>query len=247
MFNGGRVCQDCHGGMDKVGDDFTQGFSAATPFPGGMTAGKRIPWASEPGCQSCHTGDAIDNLTTDPNVIKAGDGIRLLSSFRTNDPSAKPIVAQNRRFAENATATGQQILYRGSVEPHVKLSCEACHGSTHSEWPTVGSTGSYIPNDNIAPIQIQGYAGVLTECSVCHTGQVTNSLNGPHGMHPLGQGWVDGHPMVAGVNLNACGACHGTTLLGTVLSKVRMDRTVSVLGFTRTITKGTLLGCNFCH
>lgn len=248
MFNGGLICQDCHGNLAQVGDDFSLGFSAAKPFPAGMTAGKRIPWANEPGCQSCHTGDVLTNLTADPNVIKAKDGIRLLRAYRSNDTTAKPIVATNRRFAENATATGQQMLYRVSKDSHAGLYCEACHGSTHAEWPSKPESGTSIANDNMTAIQLQGHTGVVTECTTCHTGTMANSLSGPHGLHPVGvQSWIGGHENVAERNLNACRACHGKTGQGTVLAKVRANRTFSVEGRTVTLAKGALLGCNVCH
>lgn len=247
MFNGGLVCQDCHGGMKQVGDDFSLGFSDSSPFPSGMTAGKRIPWGNEPGCQSCHTGDAMDNLTSDPNVIKSSDGVRLLRAYRSNDPTATPIVATNRRFAENQTSDGRQILFRASREAHVKLSCETCHGSTHAEWPVVGAAGTDVANDNIAAIQLQGYPGVIMECTVCHTGTMADSLDGPHGMHPVAQSWVKGHRRLADRNENACRACHGPKGKGTVLSKVRTNRTFSANGRTRNLQAGTLLDCGVCH
>ena len=100
MFNGGLVCNDCHGTMTQVGNDFSVNFSSATPFPAGADMTKRIPWANEPKCQSCHTGDAMSNLTSGPNVIKSADGIRLLRAWRSNDANATPITATNTRFAE---------------------------------------------------------------------------------------------------------------------------------------------------
>ena len=100
MFNGGLVCNDCHGTMTQVGNDFSANFSSATPFPAGADMTKRVPWANEPKCQSCHTGDAMSNLTSDANVIKSADGIRLLQAWHTNDANATPITATNTRFAE---------------------------------------------------------------------------------------------------------------------------------------------------
>ncbi|RTZ59505.1 MAG: hypothetical protein DSZ33_04285, partial [Gammaproteobacteria bacterium] len=55
MASGGVVCQDCHGDMKQVGHDF----SIAKPNGNFILDGSlRVPWASEPACQSCHTGDA---------------------------------------------------------------------------------------------------------------------------------------------------------------------------------------------
>jgi hypothetical protein len=46
MASAGIVCQDCHGSLAQVGNDFSLGF----PTP---DFSRRVPWATEPGCQSC--------------------------------------------------------------------------------------------------------------------------------------------------------------------------------------------------
>lgn len=243
MHQGGLVCQDCHGGTKQVGNDFSETFTAATPFSTASASSKRVPWASEPACQSCHTGDAMNNLTADPSVIKAGDGIRLLRAYRSNDPDAVPISAPDSRFAENTAPSGQRMLFRLSKDSHSGLYCEACHGSTHAEWPTIDPNS----NDNVTATQIQGHAGVIIECSACHGSSPQNSLDGPHGMHPVGQNWAGGHAGIAKRNLDACRTCHGQAGQGTVLSKVRTVRSLSVEGGTKTLAAGTLLGCGICH
>lgn len=244
MFNGGLVCQDCHGGMQQVGNDFSQNLSAAQPFPEGADLTKRIPWANVPGCQSCHTGDAVSNLgLTDSNVIKSKDGIRLLQAYRTNDTAvAKPIVAVNKRFAEN-DADGKTVLYRLS-KGHSGIFCEACHGSTHAEWPVQPENGTYIANDNMTAIQLQGHTGKITECNTCHTGTLPNSLGGPHGLHPVGATHFanGGHENLAERSRDACQACHGTRGEGTVLSKAAMDRSLSAEGRQVNLVKGQKIG-----
>jgi len=59
MFNAVQACQDCHGNMTQVGNDFSTNVSAANP--GGFViagdfysnpATPRVPWANEPMCQS---------------------------------------------------------------------------------------------------------------------------------------------------------------------------------------------------
>lgn len=259
MFNGGLVCQDCHGGMLQVGNDFSQNLSAGTPFPAGADLTKRVPWANEPGCQSCHTGDALDNLgLTDPNVIRSPDGIRLLQAYRTIDKTtAKPIVATNRRFAENQTAGGTQILYRVSKEEsHGGLFCEGCHGSTHAEWPVQPEGGIFVANDNTAAIELQGHTGKIIECGACHapagpTITQALALSGPHGLHAVGdQRWINAHPNLieSGLPENECRKCHGARGLGTVLGKVAANRTFAVEGRGQvTLTQGSLVRCNFCH
>ncbi len=107
---------------DAGGDDFSRNVSASTPGAFILAsdfytnpATPRVPWANEPMCQSCHTGDVLNNLTNSPGVIKAADGVRLLQAHRTTDANAKPLVATNRRFAENASGAKQVLSNSWSV------------------------------------------------------------------------------------------------------------------------------------
>jgi hypothetical protein len=202
MANGGLVCQDCHGQMAQVGDDFSRNVSPANPGafelgPDFYTnpATPRVPWANEPSCGSCHTGYATDNLAGDPNVLVNptdtlgnSDGIRLLAAYRTNDSRAAAIVPTNKAFAEDVVAEGTAAdgnpkLYRVSTG-HGGLMCEGCHGSTHAEWPVANPTA----NENVPSRQIQGHRGYIAQCQVCHEpndASLPLGNNGPHGMHAI--------------------------------------------------------------
>ncbi len=254
MFSGASsVCQDCHGSMAQIGDDFSKnvltggGFVAKADFYTNA-ATPRVPWLNEPGCGSCHTGDANSNFATTPpaghTVVPASsanvnDSIRLLQAYFADDANAKPIVPTNKRFAEpavtspaaapgNAAAAGNPQLFRLSVG-HGGVFCEGCHGSPHAEWPVGDSSASF--NDNLAATQLQGHAGKIIECNTCHTGtQMGATLAGPHGMHPVGDNgfsydWTSNHADTARQNMNECKACHGATGLGAPLAEVATART----------------------
>jgi hypothetical protein len=203
MADGGMVCQDCHGDLTQVGNDFTANVTAAQPFPAGADLTKRVPWANEPGCGSCHTGDANSNLAGpgDGTAVNGydtngnADGIRLIRAYLNSDANfnARPIVPANTRFAENTVpdsfngflnpGAGNQKLYRVSTG-HGGVMCEGCHGATHAEWD---ADSSPLQNDNVTGNQLQGHSGTVIECSTCHgTGSLGNTLGGPHGMHPVG-------------------------------------------------------------
>lgn len=254
MFSGGVVCQDCHGGMKQVGNDY----SDTSP---GTLAGvsKRIPWATEPKCQSCHTGDAL-NPNHPAGGIVAPDGIRLIQAYLKNDTNAKPIISANSRFAEN------QRLYRlsgnkdDSGKGHGGVMCEGCHGSTHAIWPNANP----LANDNVTSNQIQGHTGSIAECDSCHApGTLGNTLDGPHGMHPVGGGtFADGgHEDLAEDQANACRSCHGKNGQGSVLSKVATDRSFVIdeckngtlcpggetKNFRVNLSKGEQVSCVMCH
>ena len=288
MFDGGMLCNDCHGDMKQVGADFTQGVSPDNPgdFKLGLgnyydpanTDQPRVPWANEPGCGSCHTGDYLDNLAGGQNVITNvadsmgnDDDIRLRQAWRIGDPVAKPIVPTNTRFAENSipasfngtpnpgagtssTGADNPKLYRVSTG-HGGVFCEGCHGATHAEYDTDAPS---LNNDDVASIQLQGHTGTIVECSTCHgnTMNSRNTLDGPHGMHPVGDNteFADGgHEDLAEDNLRACQACHGpgdresSQAVGTVLSLAKADRDFRDLEDGGLVAKGEPIGCRTCH
>ncbi|MET0026687.1 MAG: cadherin-like domain-containing protein [Candidatus Thiodiazotropha sp.] len=230
MAAGGVVCQDCHGQARHVGNDFSENL-ASTPWPDGANLTKRVPWAVEPGCQSCHTGDAV-NPNHPAGSLVAHDGIRLLQAYQltpgtdasgTPDGTelAVPIEAPASRFAEN------ENLYRIS-KGHGGLMCQACHGSTHAIFPNpLGAA-----NDNVASNQLQGHAGTIIECDTCHdpqafedSGALELTTNGPHGMHAVGSfRWNKSHKEARTGGGTNCQACHGTSGDGTVLSRIATDR-----------------------
>ena len=117
------------------------------------------------------------------------DGIRLRQAYLTGDTKATPIVPSNKRFAEvvvdpsatSAPGTNPK-LYRVS-NGHGGVMCEGCHGSTHAIWPNANPNA----NDNLTASQLQGHTGPIVECNACHgTTDLGNTLDGPHGMHPVG-------------------------------------------------------------
>jgi hypothetical protein len=191
----------------------------------------RTGWLDEPACQNCHTGTATHN----------NGEIRYTSAF---DSSGQRRVAVDSTYATNAdTPAAGLSLYRFS-KGHGGLLCEACHGSTHAEFP------SSHRNDNLQSIAQQGHVGVLVDCTSCHGTQPQTIDGGPHGMHPVGQAWVDRHPDVVGENgdPSQCQTCHGSDYRGTVLSRVQGDRTLQTeeLG-TKHFWRGFQVGCYTCH
>ena len=271
MSKGGLVCQDCHGNMAQVGNDFSRDVSPSNPgafvLAGDFYTNPdtpRVPWANVPSCGSCHTGDANDNLHGDPGTVGSPDGIRLMQAYRTDNPKAAAIVPTNKRFAENVIEAdnpavsdsgdpriGNPMLYRVS-KGHGGMFCEACHGATHGEWPNKNEDA----NDNLPAKQLQGHTGAIIECSTCHvtSGLSANTQGGPHGMHLVNDSrfWREAHKDAAKAQNGrtgggTCGACHGSDHLGTVLSRAPVDRHWSVESTTRTVLAGDPVPCNLCH
>ncbi len=225
----GKVTKCLRGAMGGAGID-------CVDCHGSMQAvgrSTREPWLDEPRCESCHTGDALSNLGS----------IRLSPAWYDNIDIATPRIATNKRFAENT-----DTLYRNSLG-HGGVACEGCHGSTHAIWPNALPTA----NDNVAANQLQGHSGSISECSVCHT-SLPLTLNGPHGMHNVNsRAWNLEHEDFFQRDPNACRACHGQNLEGTVLSQTAADRVYlrddedEDGGQTISLAKGTAVSCGLCH
>jgi hypothetical protein len=182
----------------------------------------RVGWLQEPNCQACH----FDGKRTTSAVDAAGNLI-------------KPT---DTRFATNPnTPAAGYSLFRFS-KGHGGIQCEACHGATHAEYP------SSEANDNLESIALQGYAGTVRECTVCHSTVPMTANGGPHGMHTIGSSWVSRHgDMVESSGSATCAACHGADFRGSPLAQVKVARTYSVEGRTVNFVAGKNVGCYDCH
>jgi hypothetical protein len=229
-------CQDCHGDMLAVGGEYP--LLAGGSLDGQNDHAARRPWKDVPRCQSCHTGDEVNHLN-DGNMKKHPDGLRLIQAYLDGDASASPILALNKRFAENTNT-----LFRDS-KGHGGVACEGCHGSTHAIWANPDDNA----NDNVTANQLQGHSGTLIECSACHGNDLPVTTNGPHGMHNVNDSrWFDHqHERAYENNPSSCKACHGNDLQGSVLGKMAATRTFNVEGRNVTLNKGEEVACNRCH
>ncbi len=189
----------------------------------------RTGWLDEPNCQMCHQNGTVYTSTfTSSNI----------------GPTGTQRTSSDTRFATspNAPSTGFS-LYRFS-QGHGGTECSACHGAQHAEYP------SNQPNDNVYPVNLQGYAARLTECNVCHSTALSVTNNGgPHGMHTVGQAWVSSHPQYAqGGGYTACAYCHGSDYRGTSLSQLYTSKTFSAGDYgTKTFSAGHQMNCYDCH
>ncbi|MCB1007642.1 MAG: hypothetical protein KDB94_01980 [Acidobacteria bacterium] len=201
---------------------------------GGMSrvgSAGRVGWLEQPSCQQCHTGTATHN-----NGL-----IRYTTAF---EPGGAPRVAVDSTFATepNRPMPGFD-LYRFSYG-HGGLACEACHGSTHAEFPALHR------NDNLQSEAIQGHVGMLAECAACHGGGVPpGALGGPHGLHRIGPAWIGQHGDVADSQGTAvCRSCHGGDARGTVLSVSQADWIAATGEYgNKHFWKGFRIGCYACH
>lgn len=191
----------------------------------------RQGWLNEPQCGNCHTGTAVNN----------SGQIRYTNTY---DPgTGQWRIPANANFSTNADTPAPGLnLYRFS-KGHGGLQCEGCHGSTHAEY--ISSHDS----DNIASVEIQGHAGKLAECTVCHATVPATVTGGPHGLHPLGQPWVSAHHQDGGGGraTTGCQYCHGADYRGTVLSRSQANRSINTGFGIRQFWQGYQIGCYTCH
>ncbi len=185
----------------------------------------REGWLHEPNCQACHYTDANGNPVRETSAVLANGTLR---------------AAVNSKFATMPNTPAQGLsLYRFS-KGHGNLQCEACHGSTHAIYPAHTA-------DNLLAEGIQGHAGTIGECTACHTTVPNTVTGGPHGMHPVGQNWVEAHEDIAERDATQCKVCHGQDYRGSVLSKTWTDRSFSTEWGQKNFAKGHMVTCYDCH
>jgi hypothetical protein len=178
--SGPVLCASCHASnaLGTTGTQEAMPFSYRIHEKHSSVAG---PSGSIATCYKCHPGpktqclrDVMGKNPTNPLVCQDCHG--------TMSNVASTIAAGRRPWLDEpkcgnchgsvyAEETGK--LYRQS-KGHGGLFCSACHGSPHAIQPTVQ------PNDNIQNTRLQGFAGTLQKCSVCHSSHMDGL--GPHGI-----------------------------------------------------------------
>lgn len=133
---------------------------------------KGVVQDSTEGCYNCHPGPTTKCLR---DVMSSLFNFGCTTCHGTMDKVSQnlnPWLNEPRCDTCHGTAFHQdQALYRQS-KGHGGLYCEACHDSTHA------IAKSTQPRDAIKFINLQGYAGTLDRCTVCHL--TTPTAGGPH-------------------------------------------------------------------
>lgn len=127
-------------------------------------------------CYQCHPGPTTQCLRD----VMYQEGLTCQSCHGNMsdvaNPAREPWLNEPRCGASNCHGAtyGENLgkLYRFSTG-HGGVYCQACHGSQHAIYPTIQ------PNDNIQSIRLQGHAGMINTCTVCHTNN-PQSNEGPH-------------------------------------------------------------------
>lgn len=178
--SGPVLCASCHA-SNALG---TTGTTEAGPFSLRIHekhSGVAGPSNSIETCYKCHPGpktqclrDIMGKNPINPMVCQDCHGT-MANVAATVDAGRRPWLDEPKCGDCHGSTHAEQPgkLFRQS-QGHGGLFCSACHGSPHAIQPTVQ------PNDNLQNIRLQGYAGTLGKCSVCHATPPTGA--GPHGL-----------------------------------------------------------------
>ncbi|MBT7310288.1 hypothetical protein HN843_00900, partial [bacterium] len=173
-------CAGCHGspalGTQSVGD--------ADYFS--LRIHDKHDWISDEypgaeGCNKCHPGPEVQclrgTMSNDFGMTCIDCHGNMTQVFESIEQGRVPWMdePQCRDCHTSQYGEPQGQLYRMSTG-HGGLYCAACHGSPHAIFPSRES------NDNVNNVDLQGHAGTLTDCTVCHG--VTPNGPGPHGYEP---------------------------------------------------------------
>ncbi|MBI5021452.1 MAG: T9SS type A sorting domain-containing protein [Ignavibacteriales bacterium] len=178
--SGPVLCASCHA-SNALG---TTGTSSAKPFSLRIHekhSGIAGPSNAIETCYKCHPGpktqclrDIMGKNPANPMVCQDCHGT-MAQVAATIDAGRRPWLDEPKCGDCHGSAHAEQPgkLFRES-QGHGGLFCSACHGSPHAIQPTIQ------PNDNLQNIRLQGYAGTLGKCSVCHATPPAGT--GPHGL-----------------------------------------------------------------
>ncbi len=131
--------------------------------------------STQAGCYNCHPGPqtlCLRDVMSQEHGMTCTECHGSLSQVATNP---NPWLNEPRCDTCHDTGEYQQnhALYRLSTQ-HGGIYCAACHDSPHAIAP------SREANDAIKFIELQGHAGPIDTCTVCHA--TTPSSGGPHGL-----------------------------------------------------------------
>ena len=207
------LCASCHS-SNALGTPGTPGLKSLSEAMHGKHASLGI---FAPGCYDCHPGKAthcnrsalsgMGGTRKDPNCENCHGTLQQVADSiqQGRAPWLQEPTCEQCHGAGYSTGAA---LYRNATG-HGGLYCSACHNSPHAWYP------SKNPLDNRQPMRLQGTAGPIHRCTICH---VTDpGGRNPHKAvfngHPAD--WYNGHRDYAENNgVRSCRVCHGTDLTG---------------------------------
>ncbi len=159
------LCASCHA-SNALGLPGTPGLPSLSTAIHGAHAPRMDDVNLPEKCYACHPGIR----TQCQRDVHFSNGITCTTChgdmYAVGDPARIPWVDEPRctdcHNRPGFTFEQPGVLYRDSVG-HGNIRCAACHGSPHAIGPNVTEA------DNVQPNRLQGHAGKLDTCTVCHT------------------------------------------------------------------------------
>jgi hypothetical protein len=165
------LCAECHS-SNALGAPGTAGVPSLSNVMHAQHTVADLPPGID-GCYNCHPGPTTRCLR---DAMSQRHGLTCTDCHGTlQRVSVNPNPWLQEPRCDNANCHGSdyaqdQPLYRFSTG-HGGLRCEACHDSTHA------IALSREPNDAMKFVDLQGFAGKLNQCSVCHTGATAGHIH----------------------------------------------------------------------
>jgi hypothetical protein len=175
------LCNTCHadpamGVMDNHNSTTTLSGAMHT-FHADKMAGSQLP---PDVCQACHPGPQSQCLRDvmaangivcqdchgDMTAVGSVDRTPWVNLPRCESCHTQQLVKATSTHIDNPnqslTASADQLYRNRKAHGGGGIYCAACHGSPHAIYPTI------TERDNQQSIRLQGHAGPINECSVCH-------------------------------------------------------------------------------
>ncbi|RPJ47707.1 MAG: hypothetical protein EHM19_02745, partial [Candidatus Latescibacterota bacterium] len=172
------LCADCHGSPPLTGPDpGLHGYFSKRMHEKHAFVDEQIPGIA--GCYKCHPGPITqclrDVMATDHDMVCQdchGDLEEVAGSI---DGGRTPWLEEPACRTCHTATFGEPVgtLYRNATG-HGGVLCSGCHNSPHAIFPT------REPRDNQVMVDLQGHAGTLEACQVCHG--IVPAGPGPHGI-----------------------------------------------------------------
>jgi hypothetical protein len=170
-----HACNECH--ADNVlGAKGQAGVKSLSEAMHGFHAAKMATMNTlQESCYNCHPGQktqclrgamAAAGLTCDDAKCHGSiDNVASTIASGRQPWLNEPDCGNCHKNAANAnTLYRLSYLMNGPEDMNGFILCESCHNGTHSEWK------SMLALDNSIPIYLQGKAGPIGTCTVCHQG-----------------------------------------------------------------------------
>jgi hypothetical protein len=176
------LCAQCHGSTPLTGPNpGTAGWFSRRIHHRHDFIDEQIPGMA--GCYKCHPGPATrclrGTMASDHGMICQDCHGTMANVADSIEQGRVPWVDEPACRTCHTATYGEPVgeLYR-NARGHGGVLCSNCHNSPHAIFPSREAV------DNQVMVDLQGHAGTLSDCTVCHG--VVPAGPGPHGINTTG-------------------------------------------------------------